>query len=107
MCGAHKEAGQTPRAPLVPSVTSRPYERLAVDILGPLPETKRDNKYIMVVGDYFSKWTEAYAIPNQEADTLAKVLVDQWVCRYGTPRSLLSDQGRSFEFNCSSNSVSC
>lgn len=54
-CGVHKEVGPTPRAPLVPSVTSRPYERIAVDILGPLPETRRENKYIMVVGDYFSK----------------------------------------------------
>ena len=35
-----------------------PLERIAMDILGPLPETPRGNKYILVLGDYFTKWTE-------------------------------------------------
>uniref|UniRef100_A0A8C6M8I5 Integrase catalytic domain-containing protein n=1 Tax=Nothobranchius furzeri TaxID=105023 RepID=A0A8C6M8I5_NOTFU len=89
--------GGTPRAPLEQSLTSRPFERIAVDILGPLPETGLRNKYIMVVGDYFSKWTEAFPLPNQEAKTIARVLTEEWVCRFGVPRSLHSDQGRNFE----------
>lgn len=98
-CGSQKQSGATPRAPMVTSATSAPFERIAIDILGPLPKTERSNVYIMVVGDYFSKWTEAYPIPNQEAETLARVLMNEWVSRYGTPRSLHSDQGRSFESN--------
>lgn len=98
-CGSHKQTGVTPRAPMVTSATSCPFERIAVDIMGPLPKTERSNLYIMVVGDYFSKWTEAYPVPNQEAETLAQVLMNEWVSRYGTPRSLHSDQGRSFESN--------
>lgn len=54
-CTVHKEIGPVPRAPLIPSVTSRPYERVALDILGPLPETLLKNKYVLVVGDYFFK----------------------------------------------------
>lgn len=96
-CGSSKVWGGTPRAPLEQSFTSRPFERVAVDILGPLPVTGLKNKYIMVVGDYFSKWTEAFPLPNQEAKTVAKVLTEEWVCRFGTPRSLHSDQGRNFE----------
>ena len=68
-----------------------------MDILGPLPETAIKNRYILVVGDYFSRWTEAFPLPNQEANTIAKVVVEQWVCRFGTPRSIHSDQGRNFE----------
>lgn len=98
-CASRKSHGPPPRAPLNPSVVSRPMERLAVDIMGPLPSTSLKNKYILVVGDYFSKWTEAYASPNQEAESLAKVLVEQWVCRFGAPRSMHSDQGRNFESN--------
>lgn len=89
--------GQLPHAPLQTSRVSRPYERVALDILGPLPETVGRNKYILVIGDYFSKWTEAFPLPNQEAHTIAKALVEEWVCRFGTPRSIHSDQGRSFE----------
>ncbi len=42
-------------------------EKVAVDVLGPLPPTKRGNKFVLVIVDTFTKWTEAVAIPNQEA----------------------------------------
>uniref|UniRef100_A0A8C6PUR3 Integrase catalytic domain-containing protein n=1 Tax=Nothobranchius furzeri TaxID=105023 RepID=A0A8C6PUR3_NOTFU len=96
-CGSRKTQGVQPLAPLQPSVISRPFECIAVDILGPLPEMGCRNKYIMVVGDYFSKWTKAFPLPNQEARSIAKVLAEEWACRFGVPRSLHSDQGRNFE----------
>ena len=74
-----------------------PLERVALDILGPLPDSDRGNKYILIIGDYFSKWTEAYAIPNQEATTVARVLVEEFVARFGIPRQIHSDRGRNFE----------
>lgn len=96
-CASRKSGGKAPCAPLQMSIVSRPYERVAVDIMGPLPETLGKNRYILVIGDYFSKWTEAFPLPNQEAQSVARVLVEEWVCRYGVPRSLHSDQGRNFE----------
>lgn len=78
-------------------MTSRPHERIALDILGPLPETSKKHRYILVVSDYFSKWTEAFPLTNQEAQTVACVLVEEWICWFGTPRSIHSDQGRNFE----------
>lgn len=33
------------------------------------------------------------------ATLIAKVLVEEWVCRFGAPRTVHSDQGRSFESN--------
>ncbi len=32
-----------------------PLDRLATDVLGPLPETKQGNRYILVVTDHFTK----------------------------------------------------
>ena len=72
-------------------------ERIAIDILGPLPETPWKNKLILVVGDYFTKWTESYPLPNQEATTVAEKLVNDFICCFGVPRELHSDQGRNFE----------
>ena len=51
--------------------------------LGPLPETKQGNKYILVVMDYFSQWSTAYALPNQEAVSVADVLVSQFFSCFG------------------------
>ena len=70
---------------------------VAVDILGPFPEITAGNIYVLVAGDYFTKWTEAYAIPNQEAITIARKLVNQMFCRFSPPEQLHSDQGKQFE----------
>ena len=50
-------------------------EWLAIDILGPLPQSKQGNKYILIAADYFIKWVEAYHLVNQEAVTVAEVLI--------------------------------
>ncbi|KAJ8962328.1 hypothetical protein NQ318_018307 [Aromia moschata] len=73
-----------------------PFERVAVDILGPLPATDRGNKYLMVVMDYFSKWHEAVSLPNKEAETVAEAFINV-IARHGVPLELHSDQGRNFE----------
>jgi len=72
---------------------------VAVDIVGPLPESDGDgdNSYILVVADYFTRWVEAFPLPNQEAITVANKLVDEVFLRLGVPEQLHSDQGRQFE----------
>ena len=85
------------RAPLKQEIVGLPMERIALDIMGPLPQSNSDNSYILVIGDYFSKYTEAYALPDHTAQTVARVVVEQWICRYGVPRIIHSDQGCDFE----------
>uniref|UniRef100_A0A1B0G9X5 Integrase catalytic domain-containing protein n=1 Tax=Glossina morsitans morsitans TaxID=37546 RepID=A0A1B0G9X5_GLOMM len=68
-----------------------------MDIAEPLLASNAGNKYVLVVIDYFSKWSEIYPIANQEAKTIAKVFVNNWVTRFGTPIELHSDQDRNFE----------
>ena len=74
-------------------------ERIATDIRDPLPETPLKNKFILVLSDYFTKWTESYSyqIPNQEAATVAEKLLSELICRFGVSRELHSDQGTNFE----------
>ena len=96
-CARRKSPCQKSRAPLQPSFVGAPLERIAIDIFGPLPCSKRGNRYILVVMDYFTKWAEAYPLRNQEAETIAKVLVEQFICRFGVPLSIHTDQGTNFE----------
>jgi transposase InsO family protein len=76
-----------------------PFERIAIDVAGPFPETDQGNKYILVVMDYFSKWPEVFALPNQEAATISQTLVNEVFSRFGVPLEIHSDQGRNFESN--------
>ena len=96
MCASRKSPS-TRRAPLQSDLTGCPLQRVAMDILGPLPLTDRGNKYVLVVGDYFTKWVEAYAMPNMEAGTVAELFVSRFVCQFGVPDVLQTDQGRNFE----------
>ena len=68
-----------------------------MDIMGPLPETPRGNRYILVVGDFFTKWKEAYPLPDMEALCIAKVWVTEFICRFCVPLSIHTDQGKNFE----------
>jgi hypothetical protein len=96
-CAASNGPPRRPKAPMRQYNVGSPFERIAIDVAGPFPESDQGNKYIVVVMDYFSKWAEAYALPNQEAATVADVLVKEWICRFGVPLELHSDQGRNFE----------
>ena len=76
-----------------------PLQRVAMDILGPLPETERGNRYVLVIADYFTKWTEAFPMSNMEAHTVAGLFVYKFVRHFGGPDYLHTDQGRNFESN--------
>ncbi|CAB4038620.1 Retrovirus-related Pol poly from transposon [Paramuricea clavata] len=65
--------------------------------MGTLVRSTKANRYLLVVTDYFTKWLKAYALPNQEAKTVATVIVNEVVCRFGVPLELHSDQGTNFE----------
>lgn len=96
-CCARKPSKASNKAPLGCRIVGGPMEKVCMDILGPLATSDKGNKYVLVICDEFTKWTEAYALPNQEAVTIARVFVDEFICRFGAPLQVHSDQGRNFE----------
>ena len=96
-CATRKMPTPKPHAPLSPILVGSPMQLVAVDILGPLPTSRNGNQYILVASDYFTRWTEAYGIPNMEALTVAETLTQEIFFRFSPPESLHSDQGRQFE----------
>ncbi|KAM6968624.1 retrovirus-related Pol polyprotein from transposon 412 [Tautogolabrus adspersus] len=96
-CTAKKGPTQRSHAPLQQYLVGAPMERVGVDILGPFPVTDSGNRYILVAMDYFTKWPEAFAVPDQSAATTAEKLVEEMFTRFGVPEQLHSDQGRNFE----------
>ena len=87
--GRHHPLGNIP--------TSHRWDRIAIDILDVCDPTPDGYRYILVIADYFSKWTEAFPIKDKCADTVADVLVNKIILQFGMPLVIHSDQGREFE----------
>ncbi|KII61135.1 hypothetical protein RF11_05858 [Thelohanellus kitauei] len=71
-CILNKSRNYTPKSPLIPIRSSEPFMFWEIDFTGPLPVTKNNNKYILVMVDHFSKWVEAVALPDQTAESDAR-----------------------------------
>ena len=95
-CQKLKPPPTMPIAPMQPIKCSRHIELVSMDICGPYPISVRGNKYILVITDHFTKWVEAYPLPNQEAVTVG-VCLESFVNTFGYPDVMLTDQGRNFE----------
>ena len=94
-CLRRKGTPQKHRHSLKTWKPSHPFWQVSLDVMGPLPESN-GQKYILLIGDQFSKWYEAVAMANQEAKTVARALVDNWITKFGCPVNLHSDKGTNF-----------
>lgn len=75
---------------------TRPFEVVGIDIFGPLPRSAKGNRYVVVMVDRFSRWTELAPVPDITAVTVADAVVEHIVLRHGCPSQLLSDRGSQF-----------
>ena len=63
------------------------FEKISIDIVGPLPETKSGNLYILTIQDNFTKYSLAIPLPNHQASTIAGAFVKKFICIWITERS--------------------
>ena len=69
--------------------------KIAIDIVGPLRRTEKNNAYIMTIYDTFSHWPSAYPIESTEAGTVIACL-KKHIALYSVPAKIISDRGRNF-----------
>ena len=84
------------KEPLHPIQIGRAFERIGIDLVGPLPITTQNNRYIIVATDYLTRWPEAKAISDTGTKTLTKFIFEEIVCRYGVLKMILSNNRRNF-----------
>ena len=85
--------GATKKAPIFPIPLTEPFEEIVCDILGPLPITKRGNRYIVAFIDRYSSWVEAFPVQTIETQVVARLFVEEVIFRYGCCRKFRTDQG--------------
>ena len=96
-CSQKKQSKESIQAELQSIPIGGPMEMIAMDFVGPLPITNNGNRHILVMADYYTKWVAAFPLPDQRAESVARVLVKEVICRYGVPLVVHSDKGANFE----------
>lgn len=96
ICQTAKTPRRRLRAPLgqQPQVWA-PFQRIAIDLLA-LSPTPRGHHHVLVVVDAFTRWVELFPLKDTTAPTIARLLYDNIISRFGCPKYLLSDNGPEF-----------
>ena len=98
MCKISSGKGAEARsAPPDAMLASRPFETIGIDVTGPHPKSANGFIYILTIVDHFSKFAFAYPMRNQEAQTVARLLLENVIGLVGVPDRILTDQGPNFE----------
>ncbi|XP_029164215.1 protein NYNRIN-like [Nylanderia fulva] len=77
------------------AVPSSRFEHVHLDII--MMPVSEGMRYCLTCVDHFTRWPEAFALRDQEAETVARAFYEGWICRFGAPVRVTTDQGRQFE----------
>ena len=81
--------------PLLPIIANQPLDHVAIDLAGPLPISKNQKTFIMVLVDVLTRYCVLTALPDKRMDTICEALVSIF-CNYGFPKIIQSDNGTEF-----------
>jgi Integrase zinc binding domain/Integrase core domain len=84
------------KEPLHPIPVGSPFYQIGIDYVGPLNETTKGNKYIIVAMDYLTKWPEAKPVKEATAQETVTFIYEDIICRHGCPARILTDRGTHF-----------
>ena len=100
ICQRNIPKGRVTKVPLGETpIIDTPFERVAVDLIGPMkPTTDRGHRYILVLIDYATRYPEAIPLKSIEAEVVAEELMVMFT-RLGIPKQILTDQGTQFMSN--------
>ena len=97
-CASRKQPYRKAKAPMKQYNVGYPLERIAIDLMGPLPCTNvNKSRYLLLVSCYFTKWLDAIPLVSIDAKTIATKLIERFISVFGVPTQLHSDQGSAFE----------
>lgn len=80
-----------------PATSSRPFQRLYIDILGPYPRSKRGNIGLLIVLDHLTKFHWICLMKKFTSSTIQSFLLENIFHVYGIPEQIISDNGSQFK----------
>ncbi|UYV69241.1 hypothetical protein LAZ67_6002959 [Cordylochernes scorpioides] len=98
VCQAFKPQRFKPAAPLEPLPPATDiWERVGIDHQGPFKKSVEGYEHILTIVDHFSKYALAIPVKDTKAETTCNALSDNLLYVFGTPKCIISDQGKSFD----------
>ena len=70
-----------------------PFEKWALDFVGPISPMSRKNKYILVCTDYVTQWVEAKDLFRSTDKSVVEFICEEIFTRFGVPIEIVPDQG--------------
>ena len=95
-CSQKKKDVHHSKPPLLPIVVSGPWEVIAADCTGPLPAANLGNRYILIIGDLFTKYIETAALLSIETTINTQLFLYKIVFWHGPPHRFLTGRGTNF-----------
>ncbi|XP_058767814.1 uncharacterized protein LOC131641523 [Vicia villosa] len=96
-CQMHGGIQHVPASELHAIVKPWPFRGWALDVIGEIkPASSKQQRYILVGINYFTKWVEAVALRNVDQETVIDFIQDHIICRFGIPETITIDQGTVF-----------
>lgn len=98
LCKNIKDTTHAKRTPMgSPKEASRPWEVISIDFVGDFPRSKKGNKAILTVSDWFSKYVLAFPMKSQNARAVVNFLEDSVFNVFGVPATIITDNGSQFK----------
>ena len=95
-CIAKRTKINTKTGKHVPVATGYPGSEVWIDLVGPLPKSHDDMKYILTVEDSFTRHGWAFPVRNKYAATITNILMERYFAIFGIPVAIKSDNGTEF-----------
>lgn len=96
-CVRYKPLNRRPAGYMRPYMNMlKPGSTYSMDFVGPLPLTRRQNRFILVLVDLCTKWVVAVPVRNKSSQNVVKVIENEIIAQFGRPDLILTDNAKEF-----------
>ncbi|XP_025163159.1 uncharacterized protein LOC105186048 [Harpegnathos saltator] len=95
-CLAYKASQRKTAGLLHATASHRPWKHVSIDLIGPLPRSRRGSTWLLTMQDRFTKWLETKPLRQATTPSVISGISDLVIYRHGCPAVITTDNGTQF-----------